>query len=384
MNTALPKALTFLAFLLAESPAFAEVETIQTKEGVEVRVDDVVGGLSHPWGMDFLPDGRLLVTERNAGTLRILKPDGTLSAPLKNLPAVHARGQGGMMDVAVHPEFEENRLVYVSFAKPSGEGRATTALGRGRLEEDGLEDFRVIFEQRPAIDGSKHFGNRIVFSPDGEFLYFALGERFQFDPAQDLSNHLGAVVRLRADGATPPDNPFVDREGAAGEIWSYGHRNIEAMAFRPRTNDLWVAEMGPLGGDELNRIVKGGNYGWPIESWGDNYDGSEIPDPAKSSKFRDAARVWSPVISPSGMIFYGGDMFPSWRGSALIGGLSDHSVVRLAFEGSRVRSEERLPLPARIRDVDEAPDGSIYVLTDQSDGHVWRLSNMEKETRRKH
>jgi glucose/arabinose dehydrogenase len=364
-----------LAFLTASfSTVLAQDKTLRTKKGVEVKVENLAGGLNHPWGMAFLPDGRLLITERNTGKLYILQTDNTLSKPLEGVPKVRAHGQGGLMDVAIDPNFKENNYVYLSYAKPGEGGKATTALGRGKLADGRIENFKDIFVQKPHIDESKHFGNRIVFSPDGKYLFFALGERFQFDPAQDLSNHLGKVIRIHPDGSTPKDNPFVGRENAEDEIWSYGHRNIEAMAFQPGTGVLWVGEMGPKGGDELNKIEKGANYGWPVVSWGDHYDGKKIPDPPTHPEFKDAAIHWTPVISPSGMVFYERDMFPKWKGSALIGGLTTREVVRVVFTGSNVKEEDRLPLPGRIRDVETAPDGSIYVLTDQDDGNVWRIS----------
>lgn len=363
-------------------PASAQVETLQTKAGVEIKVEDVVGGLVHPWGMAFLPDGRLLVTERNTGELHILARDGALSEPLEGVPKVWSKGQGGLMDVALSPTFKQDRLVYLSYAKPGPGEQAATALGRGKLTDDGIEGFQEIFVQSPMVTGANHFGNRIVFSRDGEFLYLALGERFKFEPAQDLSNTLGTVIRIHPDGRVPKDNPFVGRKDAEPEIWTYGHRNIEAMALQPGTDALWVVEMGPLGGDELNLIQRGKNYGWPKVSWGDHYDGREIPDPAPSSEFADAKRHWSPVISPSGMMFYGGDMFREWRGNAFVGSLSSYALIRLEFKGTELTAEERLPLPARIRDVEEGPDGAIYVLIDRIDGHVWRLVNMERPKRK--
>jgi glucose/arabinose dehydrogenase len=221
----------------------APVETLQTRQGTKVKVENLMGGLKHPWGMAFLPDGRLLITERNTGKLYILNTDHTLSKPLEGVPEVFARGQGGLMDVALDPKFKQNNYVYLSYAKPGEGGKATTALGRGRFVSDRIHDFKDIFVQQPYVDGAKHFGNRMAFSPDGQFLFMALGERFQFDPAQDLSNHLGTVIRIYPDGRIPPDNPFVGQEKAE-EIWSYGHRNIEAMAFEPGTGTLWVAEWG--------------------------------------------------------------------------------------------------------------------------------------------
>ena len=356
----------------------AQVETLQTRKGIEVKVEYLIEGLNHPWGMAFLPDGRLLITERNTGKLVILHADRTLSRPVEGVPKVWAHGQGGLMDVALDPNFEENNYIYLSYAKPGEGGKAATALGRGKLVDSRIKNFEDIFLQTPYIDGPNHFGNRIEFSPDGKYLFLGLGERFQFEPAQDLCNHLGKVIRIYPDGRVPEDNPFVGQKNARGEIWSFGHRNIEAMAFQPETGALWIGEMGPQGGDELNKIEKGANYGWPVVSWGDHYDGGKIPDPPTHPEFEDATRHWTPVISPSGMEFYEGDMFPNWKNNALIGGLTHHELVRLVFDGTRVTEEDRLPLPARVRDVDTAPDGSIYVLTDQDNGNVLRLSAMGK------
>ncbi len=372
-----------LSLLMVSAPgaALSQIETARTEKGIEVGIEKLVDGLNHPWGMAFLPDGRLLITERNTGKLHILGADRTLSKPLEGVPEVFAQGQGGLMDVALDPNFKENNYIYLSYAKPGEGGKATTALGRGKLAGGRIEGFKDIFVQEPYIDGSKHFGNRIEFSPDGRYLFLALGERYQFDPAQDLSNHLGKVVRIHPDGSVPKDNPFVGREKALDEIWSYGHRNIEAMAFQPGTGVLWVGEMGPKGGDELNIIEKGANYGWPVVSWGDHYDGSKIPDPSTHPEFKAAVRHWTPVISPSGMDFYQGDMFPQWKNNVLIGGLTHKEVVRLVLDGGQVKEEDRLSMPGRIRDIDTAPDGSIYVLTDEGDGGVWRISAVGKASK---
>ncbi len=372
---------SFLALAAAPATWAAQVETLQSAKGTVVQVERLAGGLNHPWGMAFLPDGRLLVTERNTGKLYFLQTDNTLSEPLQGVPEVRAQGQGGLMDVAIDPDFAGNSYIYLSYAKPGEAGKATTALGRGKLAGDRIEGFQDIFVQEPYIEGTAHFGNRIEFSPDGKYLYLALGERFQFDPAQDLANHLGTVIRIFPDGGVPQDNPFVGRPNVKDEIWSYGHRNIEAMAFQPETGALWVGEMGPRGGDELNKIEKGANYGWPIVSWGEHYNGRDIPDPPTRPEYEDAARHWTPVISPSGMEFYRGNMFPGWKNNALIGGLTTRELVRLVFDGTEVREEDRLPLPARIRDVETAPDGSIYVLTDQDDGGVLRIAPTKEASR---
>lgn len=339
-------------------------------EAGPVAVETLANGLEHPWGMAFLPDGRILITER-PGDLRILSPDGTLSDPVPGTPEVFAQEQGGLLDVALDQDFQENRLVYLSFAEPGG-GGASTALGRGRLVDGRIEGFEVIFRHQPKVEGPNHFGSRIAFSPEGN-VFLTLGERFKFGPAQELSNHLGTIVRVNRDGSIHQDNPFVGQPDAEHAIWSYGHRNIEA-AIHPETGELWIAEMGPLGGDELNPPEPGRNYGWPVVSWGMHYDGRDIPDPPTHPRFADAIRHWTHVISPSGMTFYTGDVFPEWRGSALIGGLSSHEIVRLELEGGEIVGKERIPLGARIRDVEQGPDGAVYVLTDQDDGKLWRLT----------
>ncbi|WP_126173997.1 PQQ-dependent sugar dehydrogenase [Altericroceibacterium xinjiangense] len=352
------------------------VKQVHTGEMV-VSTNEFATGLDSAWSMAFLPDGRMLVTEL-PGDLVIISPDGTVSEPIKGTPAVWAQGQGGLMDVALHPRFTENQLVYLSFAEAGEGGTAGTALGRGRLVNDRIEGFEVIWRQHPKIEGPNHFGNRIAFSPDGKIL-FSLGERFQFGPAQDLSNTLGTVVRLNDDGSIPQDNPFVGQPNAAGAIWSYGHRNIEASAMHPITGDLWIAEMGPLGGDELNVIRRGANYGWPVVSWGVNYDGSAIPNPPEFPRFAASAHHWSPVISPSGMIFYTGALFPQWHGDLLIGSLSAGGLERVDVEEGAVAGTQFIPFNTRIRDVEQGPDGAVYLLTNVRNGKgaVWRLTPME-------
>lgn len=362
-----------LAMVMVFGSACAQEQTVRTETG-NIKVENLASGLDHPWGLAFLPDGRMLVTERS-GQLRILSLDAdtSLSEPLRGTPEVFARGQGGMLDVKIDPDFENNRYVYLAFSEPGDGNTASTALGRGRLEGEQLQDFTVIFRQEPKVEGPNHFGGRIVFTPDGH-IFLTMGERFKFDPAQDLSNHIGTIVRINPDGSVPDDNPFVGQSGAEDEIWSYGHRNIEAAALHPNTNRLWVAEMGPQNGDELNQPQAGENYGWPEVSWGEHYDGGDIPDPPTRPEFAQSVMQWTPVISPSGMIFYTADMFPEWQGTALIGGLSSQGLVRVRIEGDQAEEVERIDLGARIRFVAQAPDGSVYVLTDQSNGNVWRLS----------
>ncbi|MEX1081247.1 MAG: PQQ-dependent sugar dehydrogenase [Halofilum sp. (in: g-proteobacteria)] len=346
------------------------IATVETDAG-SVAIEEIATGLDHPWAIAFLPDGGALVTER-AGQLRRLDADGELTEPLEGVPEVYARGQGGLLDVALDPDFADNSRVYLSFAEP-GDNGASTAVGRGRLAGDRVDDFEVLFRQEPKHSSSRHFGGRIAFAPDGT-LFLTTGERGQLDPAQDLGDHVGTIVRIHPDGSIPQDNPFVDQADARDEIWSYGHRNVEAAAFHPETNELWVAEMGPYGGDELNQPAGGRNYGWPVVSWGRHYNGTDIPDPPTQPEFADAAMHWTPVISPSGMTFYTGAQFPEWRGSALIGSLSDQAMVRVEIEDGTAREAERLPLNQRIREVAQAPDDTIYVLTDADDGSIWRLA----------
>lgn len=360
-----------LATIALASPASAQDRTIESNAGSRLRVETFAQGLDHPWGLAFLPDGRMLVTER-PGRLRIVDKDGQVSEPLGGVPKVFAEKQGGLLDVALHPDFETNRLVYLSYAEP-GQGGASTAVGRGRLEDDRLADFQRIFQQQPKVSGGAHFGSRLVFAADGN-LFVTLGERFKFDPAQDLSDHLGTIVRIGDDGSAPKDNPFADRKGARPEIWTYGHRNVQGAAIHPHTGDLWAHEMGPRGGDELNVIERGQNYGWPIVSWGEHYNGQDIPDPPTRPEFAGSVHHWTPAISPSGMTFYTGNAIPRWRDSILIGGLTAKGIVRVRVDGRKVTEEERIPLGVRIRNVAVGPDGSVYALTDEDKGKILRLS----------
>ncbi|MBE0530431.1 MAG: PQQ-dependent sugar dehydrogenase, partial [Rhodospirillales bacterium] len=338
-----------------------------------LKIEVVAGGLEHPWGMAFLPDGRLLVTER-PGRLRVVVPGGGVSAPVAGVPAVHASGQGGLLDVALSPKFNEDRLVYLSYAEP-GDGGASTAVARGRLNEaaSALEATEVIFRQQPKVNAGQHFGSRLVFARDGR-LFVTLGDRGQGEPAQDLANTIGTIVRIEADGSVPADNPFAGRSGVAPEIFSYGHRNGQGAALHPETGALWQHEHGPRGGDEINLPEAGKNYGWPLVSWGSHYSGWPIAEPATRPDLTDAIYQWTPVIAASGMAFYTADLIPGWKGSLLVGGLVSRGLVRLTLDGTRVTGEERIPLDARVRDVRQGPDGAIYVLTDESNGKLLRLT----------
>jgi glucose/arabinose dehydrogenase len=375
-------AVAMIAATACARPALSVDETVATQEAL-VRVQTVATGLVNPWAIAFLPDGRALVTER-PGRLRVLAADGSLSAPLGGVPEVFARDQGGLLDVVLDPDFANNRWVYLSYAEP-GEGDTNgTAVMRGRLAPDagGLQDTEVIFRQQPQVDSTKHFGSRLVFDGDGH-LYVTLGERSDRawrDQAQDLDSHLGKIVRLFPDGSVPSDNPFTDQPGALPEIWSYGHRNIQAAAMNPATGQLWEIEHGPRGGDELNIVEPGANYGWPLVSHGVNYIGTPVGTGERTMEgVTDPIYTWTPVIAPSGMIFYTGDAFPAWQGDLFVGGLASTALVRLELDGERVVDEERLmeAFDRRIRDVAQAPDGSIYVVTDHSDASVVRLSPVE-------
>jgi glucose/arabinose dehydrogenase len=337
-------------------------------------IERLTGGLEHPWGMTFLPDGRLLVTERQ-GRLRLVDADFTLQPePLAGVPTAFARGQGGLLDVELHPDFAGNRLVYLSYAYLADDG-AGTAVARGRLAEGALADVEVIFESNGLGSGGRHFGSRLLFDRDG-YLFITHGDRGERQLAQQLDNHAGSVLRLHADGRVPADNPFVGRDDARPEIFSYGHRNPQGMALHPETGAVWVHEHGPRGGDEVNIIEAGGNFGWPVVSDGREYaTGLPIGADAPPSGMIAPIHVWDPSIAPSGMAFYTGDAFPEWRGDVLLGALAFQLLARLELDGDAVVGEERLLEGelGRIRDVVVGPDGLVYLLTDAADGGIYRL-----------
>jgi glucose/arabinose dehydrogenase len=339
-----------------------------------VRVETVAKGLERPWALAFLPDGRILVTER-PGRLRIVERDGRISKPFDNVPQVLARGQGGLLDVALDPRFAENRLIYLSYAEPGEGNTAGTAVARGRLAEGKLENVQVIYRQQPKVEGSGHFGSRLVFGRDGTLLV-TQGDRIGYrEQAQDVSSGLGKIVRINPDGSVPKDNPFVGRSGARPEIWSYGHRNVQSAAVHPDTGQLWTVEHGARGGDELNHPEAGKNYGWPVITYGVDYSGAKIGEGTAKSGMEQPLYYWDPVIAPSGMTFYTANAFPDWKGSILIGSLTPGLLVRLTLKEGQVAREERYlgDLRERIRDVRQGPDGLIYLVTDSPDGRLLRV-----------
>jgi glucose/arabinose dehydrogenase len=322
----------------------------------------VAKGLASPWGIAFLPDGRILVTEK-AGTLRIVEKDGRISEPLAGVPKVQASGQGGLLDVALSPNFAGDGLVYLAYSEP-GEGGAGTSVARGKLGQKALENTSVIWRQTPKVSGGNHFGSRLAFGKDGT-LYITTGDRFNYRPkVQDLSTTIGKVIRINADGSIPKDNPFVGRDGARPEIWSYGHRNIQSAALQPESGQLWTVEHGAKGGDELNRPQAGKNYGWPVITYGVDYSGAKIGEGTSKPGMEQPVYYWDPVIAPSGALFYTGDKFADWKGDLLVGALKTGDLVRLDLENGAVAKEERYEIGERVRDVQQGLDGSIYLATD--------------------
>ena len=348
------------------------------RSDIALDVQTVARGLDQPWGFELLPDGRFIVTER-PGAMRIIAADGSISGALQGVPPVAYGGQGGLLDVALDPQFASNRLVYWSYSEPRSGGNGTS-LARGRLVEDGgalrLEGVQVIFRQMPTVSSELHFGSRIAFTGDGR-LFLSLGERFSgMAQAQDLRSHLGKLIRINPDGSVPADNPFVGRSDARPEIWSWGHRNIQAATVDAATGRIWTIEHGPRGGDELNQPKPGLNYGWPVITYGINYNGDPIGQGITAQEgMEQPLYYWDPVIAPSGMIVYQGSLFPAWKGSIFVGGLGSMKLVRLQLEGERVVGEEWLlqDRNMRIRDVREGPDGAIYVLGDGPNSALLRL-----------
>ena len=365
-----------------QKPAFAGQNRVtENKSNVAFEVVTVAEKLENPWALTFLPDGKMLVTER-PGRLRVVASDGKISEPVAGLPAVDARGQGGLLDVALDPGFAKNGLIYWSYAEPRDGGVNNTAVARGTLVDDAtaprVENVEVIYHQAPTLNSRLHFGSRLVFGRDGT-LFVMQGDRSITEgrmQSQKMDSLLGKIVRINADGTIPKDNPFVGKDGVRPEIWSIGHRNIQSATLHPATGALWEVEHGTRGGDELNLVQKGKDYGWPTIAYGIEYRGGAITGGITEQEGMEQPRYyWDPVIGPSGMVFYTGSMFPAWKGNLFIGGHQTRDLVRLVMEGDRVTGEERLltDLKERIRDVRQGPEGALYVVTDSAAGRVLKL-----------
>ncbi len=363
-------ALTTPALALT-TPALAQ--TFQSSAG-SLSVETVARGLERPWALAFLPDGRMLVTERR-GRLLLVTREGT-TTPIEGVPQVRASGQGGLHDVVLDRDFANNRTIYFCFAE-AAQGGGRTSMARAKLPDNAarLEDVSVIFRQEGPLSSGNHYGCRIVQARDGN-LFLTMGDHFTYrDEAQNLANHIGKIVRVRPDGAVPPDNPFVNRQGAKPEIWSYGHRNSQGAALHPQSGKLWMHEHGPRGGDEINIPEAGKNYGWPVIGYGIDYSGAKIHEATQKAGMEQPIKYWVPSIAPSGMAFYTGDLFPAWKGSLFVGALAGTMLVRIELDGEKAGKEERLlrDLGERIRDVRQGPDGAIWLLTDTSNGRLLRV-----------
>ena len=351
----------------------AQCETVSSEKH-DFNIETLITKLDHPWGMSFLPDGKLLMTERTGQLLLTDLQTGSV-LEIKGFPDIHEHGQGGLLDVLVHPEFESNRFIYFSYAKNDGR-RYGTEVTRAQLHENTLSELKTIFTAQPKVRGTRHFGSRLAIDKEN-FLYISLGDRGDRDEAQKLDSHLGSLIRLHDDGSIPDSNPFVGQGNGLAEIYSYGHRNIQGMDIRDSDLSLWTHEHGPQGGDELNRPKPGKNYGWPVITYGVNYGiGTQIGEGTQKDGLQQPVYYWVPSIAPSGMAFYESDKFPNWTNNLFVGSLKFSSLVRLEFEDQQIIHEERLLAGklGRIRDIEVGPDGLIYLLTDSSNGKLIRLS----------
>jgi glucose/arabinose dehydrogenase len=369
----------------AQMPAFAgQTDAPEMKSNVAYDILTVAEGLQNPWSLAFLPGGKMLVTER-PGRLRVVSADGKLSPAVTGLPAVFARGQGGLLDVVLDPAFAKNNLIYWSFSEPKEDGTNNTAVARGKFVDDPaaprVDDVQVIYHQRPSLNSPLHFGSRLVFGRDGT-LFVTQGERSIIPgrmQSQKMDSGLGKIVRINADGSIPKDNPYVGKEGVLPEIWSFGHRNVQAAALHPTTGELWEVEYGARGGDEINIARKTKDYGWPTITYGIEYAGGPIgAGITQQAGMEQPLYYWDPIIGPSGMIFYTGTLFPAWKGNLFIGGHGTLDLVRVVLDGEKVIGEERLmkdlqPKPERIRDVRQGPDGAIYMVTDSATGRIIKI-----------
>ena len=367
-----------LCLLLAAPLVQAAPITVKTEVG-NVQVKTIAEGLENVWGMVFLPDGNMLVTER-AGRMRIVSADGKLGEPLSGLPKIFAQGQGGLLDVVLAPDFATSKKIYFSYSEPGEDSESklnSTAVSFATLNGNKLENLTRVFSQQPKVDSGNHFGSRLVWAPDGT-LFITLGERYsEKDKAQTLDNHQGKVVRINADGSVPKDNPFVKTAGALPEIWSYGHRNMQGAALNPTTKELWTGEHGPQGGDELNIDRAAKNYGWPVITYGENYGGGKIGEGTHKEGMEQPIYKWVPSIATGGFIFYTGDKFPQWKNNILLASLKDKTLVRLVVDGEKITKEERMltkELDQRLRQVVQGPDGLVYLLTDEAKSNIYQLS----------
>ena len=363
------RVLAATALCILAGPAAAEQFP---SESGPLSVVAVAEGLENPWGLAFLPDGRMLVTER-PGRVRLVDAKGQVSEPLAGVPEVYERGQGGLLDVALDPDFSANQLVYLSFSEPGGDGGGT-AVARGKLGTGGLEGVEVIWRQQPKLDSGHHFGSRLVFLKDGT-LIVTLGDRNRREFIPDMKSQIAKLVRINRDGTIPKDNPFVGNDAYSPDLYSLGHRNAQGATLNPDTGDLWTAEHGARGGDEINVPKPGKNYGWPVISYGREYSGGKIGEGTSKPGLEQPTYYWDPSIAPSGMTFYTGDKFPAWKGNLFVGALKFQLLVRLEVDGNRIVKEERLlkGIGSRIRDVVQGPDGYLYLLTDEHDGRILRI-----------
>jgi glucose/arabinose dehydrogenase len=366
--------LSLFVCLVASPLVTAQSLEVKTEAGA-IQVKTIAQGLKNVWSMAFLPDGRMLVTER-PGNMRIVDADGKVGAPLAGLPDIYAQGQGGLLDVVLAPDFATSKRIYFSYSEP-GAGGNSTAVSYARLNDDKLENVTRVFSQQPKIDSGAHFGSRLVWAPDGT-LFITLGDRYgEKDKAQTLDNHQGKVVRINADGSVPADNPFVKTAGALPEIWSFGHRNVQGAAINPLTKELWTGEHGPQGGDELNIDRAAKNYGWPVITYGENYGGGKIGEGTHKAGMEQPVYKWVPSIATAGFIFYTGDKFPQWKNNILLASLQGQTLVRLTLDGDKIVGEERLlkkELGQRFRSVVQGPDGLIYLVSDESKAKIYQLS----------
>lgn len=376
-----PTGLMFIMIIICGGSRTASSDSMKITGSAESRLHaERIAEFNEPWAMTFLPDGKMLITEKS-GNLLLFNPDDKTKLAVDGMPIVAYGGQGGLGDVIVHPDFSDNRLVYLSYAEPGGLGKKGAAVARGRLNRSetrpALLDREVIWRQTPKVTGSGHYSHRMAFGPDGK-LFITSGDRKKQKPAQDWTQNLGKVIRINPDGTIPADNPFQDKGKLAKSFWSLGHRNMLGIAF-DKKGRLWTHEMGPRHGDELNLTIAGDNYGWPVVSWGDHYSGVAIPDHDTRPEFNAPEEYWVPTVAPSGLIIYSGSLFPEWQGNALIGGLASRSLVRIKIDSDKAEEVERFDMGKRIREVEQGPDGAIWLLEDKQGGRLLRLTPNELE-----